>query len=239
MAEFKVSQTSFQSNERKIRFALWGAVLVLSGITLFAVLSDHSEASPLKTGFAWVAGLIAAGIVVSANLLAFRNASQSVQRGLLFELTNKELVRRKSGSPDVRIELGEIQALYEGRGWLVVESAAPRKRIAVPDGVEGFAALRAELTKYGSVSAMPRRSVFAFYSLPISLICWVLVLWSKDHILVELGAAAAAMALLAWESFRLVRLMKGKPRQSLVWGMLAISWIATMFLIYIKLLRHW
>ncbi|HEX4604039.1 MAG TPA: hypothetical protein VH724_08615 [Candidatus Angelobacter sp.] len=209
---------------------------MLSGITLFAVLSDHSEASPLKTGFAWVAGLIAAGIVVSANLLAFRNASQSVQRGLLFELTNKELVRRKSGSPDVRIELGEIQALYEGRGWLVVESAAPRKRIAVPDGVEGFAALRAELTKYGSVSAMPRRSVFAFSSLLASLICWTFVLWSKNHTVVKL-AAAVVTVLLTWESLRLVRMMKGRPKRYFVWSMIAIGWITSLVVIYINVLR--
>jgi hypothetical protein len=236
MAEFKVSQTSIQSSDRKIRFALWGAVLALSGITLFAVLVDPSETSAVKTGLAWISGLIVAGVVVSAYLLAFRNASQSVQRKLLFELTNKELVCRKSGSPDVRIELGEIQALYEGRGWLVVESAAPRKRIAVPDGVEGFGALRAELTKYGSVSAMPRRSIFAFSSLLASLICWTFVLWSKNHTAVKL-AAAVVTALLTWESLRLVRKIKGRPKRYFVWSMIAIAWITSLVLIYINVLR--
>ena len=162
---------------------------------------------------------------------------EKVKRDLSFELTDKDLIRRKAGWPDVRIGLQEIRALYEGQGWLVVESVEPIRRIAIPAEVEGFAVLRAELAKHNSIVTTRRgRSVLVFTPLVVSLICWVVALESKNSTARGLAAAAALM-IFAWGSLHLVRLMNGKPKRFLVWIALGISWAAAILLVYLHVMR--
>src|SRR6266853_4205022 len=134
MSEFRVSSNkeSTQRRDHGTRLVLWGAVLVLSCITLFAVYDAGSASPQIKTALAWLAGLIVAGAIGGAYFLSYRQAIEKVKEGLVFELTEKDLVRRRSGWRDVRIGLQEIHTLYEGQGWLVVESVEPIRKIAIP-----------------------------------------------------------------------------------------------------------
>lgn len=239
MSEFRVisDEKSTRKRERWIRLTLWGAAFALSCITLFAVYGARSASPELTTVLAWLAGLIVAASIVGANLVSYRQGMEKVKRDLSFELTDKDLIRRKAGWPDVRIGLPEIRALYERQGWLVVESAEPTRRIAIPVHVEGFAALRAELTKHSSVIVVPIRSMAGFTFLVVSFICWGLVLWSKDSKVQGLAAAIALMVL-AWESLRLIRKMGGKPKRSWIWLMVGISWATAILLVYQRFARR-
>jgi hypothetical protein len=136
----------------------------------------------------------------------------------------------------VRIGLQEIHALYEGQGWLVVESVEPIRKIAIPAEVEGFAVLRAELAKHNSIVTTRRRSVLVFTPLVVSLICWVVALESKNSTARGLAAAAALM-IFAWGSLQLVRLMNGKPKRFLVWIALGVCWAAAILLVYLQVMR--
>lgn len=205
MSVFQVisDQKSIRKRERWTRLALWGAAFTLSGITLFAVYGADSASPQLKTVLTWLAGLIVACTIVGANVVSYRQGIEKVRRDLAFELTDKDLVRRRSGWPDVRIGLPEIRALYERQGWLVVEGVEPTRRIAIPVRVEGFAALRAELAKHSSVIIARGRSVAGFIFLAVTFIGWGIVLWSKNSRAQGLAAAVALMVL-AWESLRLI-----------------------------------
>jgi hypothetical protein len=238
MSEFRASSNKESTLKRDhgTRLILWGAVLVLSCITLFAVFGARSASPQINTALAWLAGLIVAGAVGGAYFLSYRQGMEKVKRDLSFELTDKDLIRRKAGWPDVRIGLQEIHALYEGQGWLVVESVEPTRRIAIPAEVEGFAVLRAELAKHNSIVTTRRRSVLVFTPLVVSLICWVVALESKNSKARGLAAAAALM-ILAWGSLHLVRLMNGKPKRFLVWIALGISWAAAILLAYLQVMR--
>ena len=240
MSEFRVSSNkeSTQRRDHGTRLVLWGAVLVLSCITLFAVYDAGSASPQIKTALAWLAGLIVAGAIGGAYFLSYRQAIEKVKEGLVFELTEKDLVRRRSGWPDVRIGLQEIHTLHEGQGWLVVESVEPIRKIAIPAEVEGFAVLRAELVKHSSVIIARRRSLSAIIPLVVSLICWVLVLWSKNARVAKL-AAAVALTVLAWGSLGIIRLMNGKPKRFLVWIALGISWATAILLVYLRVMRGW
>jgi len=237
MSEFRVSSNKESTLRRNhgTRLILWGAVLVLSCITLFAVFGAGSASPQINTALAWLAGLIVAASIVGANFLSYRQGMEKVKRDLSFELTDKDLIRRNAGWPDVRIGLQEIHALYEGQGWLVVESVEPIRRIAIPAEVEGFAVLRAEMAKHNSIVTR-RRSVLAFTPLVVSLICWVVALESKNSTARGLAAAAALM-ILAWGSLHLVRLMNGKPKRLLVWIALGISWAAAILVVYLHVMR--
>src|SRR6476646_6696347 len=213
MSEFRVSSNKESTLRRDhgTRLISWGAVLVLSCITLFAVFGAGSAGPQINTALAWLAGLIVAASIGGANLVSYRQGREKVKRDLSFELTDKDLIRRNAGWPDVRIGLQEIHALYEGQGWLVVESVEPIRKMAIPAEVEGFAVLRAELAKHSSVIIARRRSPSALIPLVVSLICWALVLWSKNARVAKLAAAVALM-LLAWGSVLLGRLTSsGKP----------------------------
>ncbi len=123
MSEFKVisDNKSFRKRERWTRLTLWGAAFALSCITLFAFYGANSASPELTTVLAWLAGLIVAASIVGANLVSYRQGMERVKLDSSFELTDKDLIRRKAGWPDVRIGLPEIRALYERQGWLVVE----------------------------------------------------------------------------------------------------------------------
>ena len=234
MSEFRVisDEKSFRKRERWTRLFFWGAAFALSGITLFAVYGADSASPQLKTGLAWLAGVIVAGTVIGAQFVGYRQGLEKIRKDLVFELTDKDLVRRSSGWPDVRIGLPEIRTLYERPDGLVVESIEPTRRIAIPAGVEGFAALRAELTKYGNSVIITRgRPVAGFTFLVIEFICWGIVLWSKNSIAQAL-AAAVALIVMAWESLRLIRIMSGKPKKFFVWIAVALSWAAAILLVY-------
>lgn len=238
MSEFRVSSNkeSTLRQDHGTRLILWGAVLVLSCITLFAVFGARSASPQINTALAWLAGLIVAASIVGANFLSYRQGMEKVKRDLSFELTDKDLIRRKAGWPDVRIGLQEIHALYEGQGWLVVESIEPIRKMAIPAELEGFAVLRAELAKHNSIVTTRRHSVLVFTPLVVSLICWVVALESKNSTARGLGASAALM-ILAWGSLRLVRLMNGKPKRFLVWIVLGICWAAAILLVYLQVMR--
>jgi len=238
MSEFRVSSNKESTLRRDhgTRLILWGAVLVLSCITLFAVFGARSAGPQINTALAWLAGLIVAGAVGGVYFLSYRQGMEKVKRDLSFELTDKDLIRRKAGWSDVRIGLQEIHALYERPGWLVVESIEPIRKMAIPAEVDGFAVLRAELAKHSSIVTTRRRSVLVFTPLVVSLICWVVATESKNSTARELAAAAALM-IFAWGSLHLVRLMNGKPKRLLVWIALGFSWAAAILLVYLHVMR--
>jgi hypothetical protein len=239
VSEFRVisDEKSTRKRERWLRLLFWGAAFTLSGVTLFAVYGADSASPQVKTALAWLAGVIVGGTVIGAQFVAYRQGLGRIRKAVAFELTDKDLVRRSSGWPDVRIGLPEIRALYEHPGGLVVESVEPTRRIAIPARVEGFAALRAELAKHSSVIVTRGRSVAGFTFLVIEFICWVVVLWSKNSRAQALAAAVALMVL-AWESLRLIRMMGGKPKRFLVWIAVGISWAAAILLVYERFARR-
>lgn len=224
-------EKSIRKRELRTRLGFWGAAFTLSGVALFAVYAAHSASPQLTTAFAWLAGLIVAASIVGANWVSYRHGMEKVKRALSFELTDKDLIRQKAGWPNIRIGLSEIRTLYERRGWLVVESVEPTRRIAIPAEVEGFALLRSELAQHNSIVITRRRSDLIFTPLVIALFFWVAALESKNSMIRGLAAAAALM-ILAWRSLYLVRLMKGKPTRFLVWLMIGLSWAGGILLVY-------
>jgi hypothetical protein len=192
MAEFRVPRRSTnRPPELKVRSVSWGAVIVLSGIALFAVYYAPSASRQLNTTLAAVAVVIVGGTVIGENVLVARTGLERMEGDLVFALTDRELVRRRSGWPDVKIGFSEISGLYERDGSLVVQSTEPHRKIAVPDLVEGFTTIRAELAKHSSIVAQPRRSSAGFVATLGSLLCWGVVLWSKNTSVVRIAAAIA------------------------------------------------
>jgi hypothetical protein len=201
--EFKVSpdRASSQRHDLRIRLFLWGAVLLLVGITIIGIVGVRSIGQAAETALVVTAGAIVVCVVGAAYVLGGQEGIERAKQNTVFLLTNDDLIRQRTGSPDVRIGLSEVKSLSERPGWLLVESAEPRKRIAIPNNVERFQFLRSELIKHGPLVQSPRRSPFLALLLGLptvaSLLSWALVFWSKEPRLVK-TAACIALAMFAW-----------------------------------------
>ena len=238
MSEFRVAfnEASQRKRDGKIRLAAWGTILLLSVATVVGILSVRSSRPQVNTAFIWFAALLVLGAIVGAHFVAVRLGLERVERDMVFVLTDKDLVRKRNGWPDVRINFSEISALYERPGWLVVEGSEPPRKIAVPDVVEGFAAIRAELAKHGTITAQPRSSPLGLVTMLASFLCWGAVLWSKDAGVLRI-AAALALILLAWESFRFSTRLRQSPKRFLVWVWIGLGWVAAILVVYFRVLR--
>lgn len=240
--EFKISpdKASIQRHDQHIRLFLWSLVLLLVGITIIGIVGVRSIGRVAETALVVTAGTIVVCVVGAAYVLAAQEGIERGKRNTVFLLINDHLVRQRSGWPDVRIGLSELKSLYERPGWLLVESAEPRRRIAIPNNVERFEFLRSELIKHGPIVKSPRRSplLALLLGLPTvaSLFCWALIFWSKEPWVVK-TAACVAVTLLAWGSFSTSRLRIGSPKRYLLWGMLGTSWVAALWIIYARLAR--
>jgi hypothetical protein len=190
---------------------------------------------------AWLNGVLALGAVAivmgtvgGAYILSWRNGVDRAKRNALFLLTDKDLVVRRIGWPDVRIGLTEIKALHEQPGRLVVEGVDADRVITVPDDVAGYFNLRAELAKYGRIVKSPKRSA---KELSYGVVCllwwfsWPVVLLSRNDRIVW-TAGAFALLLSAWFSFRIARLVRRSPRRYLFWVFLAASWVGALWVVY-------
>ena len=151
-------------------------------------------------------------------------------------LTDHDLVRQRTGWPDVRIGLSEVKRLSEGPRWLLIESAEPRRRIAIPNDLEKFTLLRSELIKLGPIVKRPRRSPILAIPPIASLFSWALVFLANELWVVK-TAACLALALLAWESFSIGKLPVPRSKPYLLWIMLGTSWVAALWIIYSRLER--
>jgi hypothetical protein len=237
-SQFKISShdASSRSRDNRIRLILWGAVLLLVGITLLGLFGTHSFGPGVNTALTVAAVAVVVGAFVSAYFFAAQAAIETAKLNTVFSLSDRDLVRQSVGWPDVRIGLSEVKALFERPGRLVVESSEPRRRIAIPHDVEGFDILRSELIKYGPIVESPRRSPIIAAPLVASLLCWALVILSKEPRVVK-TAGCLAVVLLVWNSFRIDQLMRRSPKRYLLWAAHAFSWAAALWIIYLRLGR--
>lgn len=200
----------------------------------------RAVSSRLNGALALVAVAIVMGTVGGAYLLSWRNGVDRAKRTESFLLTDKDLVLRRTGWPDMRIGLTEIKALYELPGRLVVESVDAGRVITVPDDVAGYFDLRAELAKYGRVIKPPKRSAQA---LSYGIVClvwwfsWPIVLLSRNDRIVR-SAGVFALLLSAWFSFRTARLVRRSPRRYLFWVFLAASCVGALWVVYERISKR-
>jgi FtsH-binding integral membrane protein len=239
VSEFRIPlvDDSTRHRDRKIRLILWGLVLALLGITLFAVCGARAAGPILNTTLACVAVLIVMGVFVGANILGLQLGLDKLEHDLVFILTDRELVRRRAGWPDTRIELSDVTSIQEGAGWLVVRGAKPQSRIAIPEKVEDFVLLRTELAKHGAIAKPTRRSSSRIIWMAASLVCWLLVLWSRNPSVVRI-AGSAGLVILGAESYRLASRLRHTPKRYFLWTALSISWVAVLLLVYLAVFRR-
>jgi hypothetical protein len=234
MSEFRVEAN--RRRDGRIQLIIWGTIPLLLVATVLGIYGAVCFHPYVYATFTWLAVLTVAGAIVGGHFLAIHLGRERSRRDTVYLLTERDVVRRRTGWPDVRIDFSEISTLLETRDWLVVESVQPARKIAIPKDVEGFASLRAELAKHGQVSVSKEGSTLGVLPTVASFFFWGLVLWSKNPSIVK-GAGAIALILLGWASIRLDKQLRQSPRRFFVWIPLGLSWVAAILLFYFRLIR--
>jgi hypothetical protein len=246
VTEFRVSPNHIfrRDQSRRIRVVLWSIVaslivIPLSAIALFVHYRDRTPSYLAPSTFVWFCASLVVVAIGAAYYAAFQNGLQKLKRETAFALTEQDLVRKRSGWPDVRIGLSEVKTLYERNGWLVVESAEPLRRIAISNEVGGFATLRAELAKHRAISDPPTRSPLQplKFVFPLaSILCWILVLTSHQVGVVRI-AGVSGLILYGWSSYQLGSRLRENPKRLFVWMFLAVGWAVMTGFVYLQVKR--
>jgi hypothetical protein len=236
VAEFRISSKAVTSHDTTTRLVLWGAVPALVVIAVLGVLAALHGNDSLNEVAVVLAVATVIFVVGAAHYFGVRMGMDRVRRDSHFLLTDRELVRKRHGWPDVQIRLSEMRALCERPAFLIVEGATPSSRIAVPKEVEGFELLRAELLKHAPLVKPPTRSFLYWIPTVISFACWPLVLWSHDTHVV-LGAGIVLLALSGWLCLSFDKKLAHVPKRALIRVWLAVSWAIALWFVYTRIAR--
>lgn len=239
MLEFKIEPEALgERRKAKGRLLLWGIVLLLFATTVLILILGFQGLLSLGSDLHWLGWLLipaSLGAVTGASILLIRQALRRAEREMVFVLDDDGIVRKRKGFPEVKIPFSDVDTLREELRWLIVKSIKPYRKIAIPNNVQGYEMIRAELTKHHALAAridkLPLRSVAPGL---IFVLSWVAVMSLHDVKLV-IPAALIAMTLLASASRRMWIVLRGGPRRLLSLFCIGIAWFVAILLTYLRI----
>ena len=232
MPEFKIEGEALRRQAR-FRVLSWGTILLLLGTTVLLFLLGISGVLSAYQSLRLLFVFTLLGTVIGSCVLACLEALHYAKRQMVFVLESNEVIRQRRGYPELRISFSEIDTLSEELGWLIIKSAAPERRIVIPDSVNGYGVIRAELAKHHPLSAHVSFPLKGAVVLLVSVLSWGAVFWFSDVRTVS-AAGIVAVVTLANGSYRLWVLLHRSSRR-LLWMSLGAAWLAALMLIYLRM----
>lgn len=241
MPEFKIESDALSERRRgKARLLSWGIVLLLFAMTVLIFIVGFQGLLSVGSNLHWLGWLLvpaSLGAVMGTSILSIREARRRAERELVFVLDDNGIVRKRKGFREVRIPFSDVDSLREELRWLIVKGTKPYRKIAIPNNVQGYEVIRAELTKHHTlappVNRLPLRSAAPGI---ISVLSWVAVLWFRD-VRIVIPAAVIAMTFLALASRRMWIVLRGGPRRLLSLFCIGVAWFVAILLIYLRTVR--
>jgi hypothetical protein len=218
----------------------WGTVLLLAAVAVFLFILRVSGyiGDSSNLGSVFVFTILCAALI--AIILASREGLRYAERQMVFVLDDTGIARKRQGYPQVYIGFSEIDTLSEEMRWLIITSAEPRRKIAVPNNVRGYEAIRAELAKHHALSTPSKfplqRATKSIALTATSFLSWAGVLWLRDP-RASVVAGVVGLTLLGFGSYRLWNLLRSRKRL-LALVCLGSVWLAAILLIYIRAVRR-
>ena len=235
MHEFKIEGDALR-REARFRVLSWGGVLLLLVATVLIFALGVSGDLRTYPGLSWVFLFTSLGTVIGAIVLAFREALHLAERQMVFVLDDSGIVRRRKGYADVAIAFSEVESVSEELGQLIIKSREPGKTIVIPNNVNGYEMIRAELAKHYALSTRAKKPRKSTGLLIACVLSWAAVMWSHD-VRVVIPAAAAGLIFLAFGSHRMWNLLRRNSPGWLLWGSIGAAWLMAILLIYLRVVR--
>jgi hypothetical protein len=131
-------------HEARIRLASWGTVLSLFAMTVLVFVLCFRGLLTAQSNLKWLAAFALLGLVIGSCVLTGLEALRRAEREMVFVIDENAVVRKRKGWPDERIVFSEVSAIREELRWQVVESTEPYRKMAIPNDIKGYQAIRAD-----------------------------------------------------------------------------------------------
>ncbi len=236
MPEFKIEGDALR-REARFRMLSWGSVLLLLAVTLLLFTLRASGRLNANSDLRFVFAFTLLGTIIGACVLASREALHFAEREMIFVLNDNEIVQKRKGYPDVKIAFSEIATLREELRWLIIKTAEPQRKIAIPNTISGYDAICAELAKHHPLSARVDRVEFSLKTtalLAAAILSWTGVVWFRDVGVVILSGTGGLITL-AIGSHSVWTMLHSRVRRPLLWASLGCAWLMAILLIYFRL----
>ena len=236
MPEFKIEGDALR-REARFRMLSWGSVLLLLAVTLLLFTLRASGRLNANSDLRFVFAFTLLGTIIGACVLASREALHFAEREMIFVLNDNEIVQKRKGYPDVKIAFSEIATLREELRWLIIKTAEPQRKIAIPNTISGYDAICAELAKHHPLSARVDRVEFSLKTtalLAAAILSWTGVVWFRDVGVVILSGTGGLITL-AIGSHSVWTMLHSRVRRPLLWASLGCAWLMAILLIYLRL----
>lgn len=239
MMELKIGYDDAHRQARLRRNTLAIAITICCPLVMVGLLLLLPKDGEIAAQARWLVPVGIFAFCAACFYYAARLGTERMNLTTTYLFTGTELIRRRSGWPDDRIALKDIDSVTHKHGRIVVTSALDQRGFIIPEKFEGFASLLHELDKLGRVEARPRPMLLGV-SVAVTLACCLLtVLFSHKKSTVEI-AGVLGTGLLAYSSYQLLRVRKGpeqKAVKSALWLLVGLAWAATLFLLYSSILH--
>ena len=236
MPEFKIEGDALR-REARFRMLSWGSVLLLLAVTLLLFTLRASGRLNANSDLRFVFAFTLLGTIIGACVLASREALHFAEREMIFVLNDNEIVQKRKGYPDVKIAFSEIATLREELRWLIIKTAEPQRKIAIPNTISGYDAICAELAKHHPLSARVDRVEFSLKTtalLAAAILSWTGVVWFRD-VGVVIVSGTGGLITLAIGSHSVWTMLHSRVRRPLLWASLGCAWLMAILLIYLRL----
>ncbi len=238
MPEFKIEGDALR-REARFRMLSWGSVLLLLAVTLLLFTLRASGRLNANSDLRFVFAFTLLGTIIGACVLASREALHFAEREMIFVLNDNEIVQKRKGYPDVKIAFSEIATLREELRWLIIKTAEPQRKIAIPNTISGYDAICAELAKHHPLSARVDRVEFSLKTtalLAAAILSWTGVVWFRDVGVVILSGTGGLITL-AIGSHSVWTMLHSRVRRPLLWAYLGGAWLTAILLIYLRVVH--
>ena len=212
-------------------------MLLLLAVTLLLFTLRASGRLNANSDLRFVFAFTLLGTIIGACVLASREALHFAEREMIFVLNDNEIVQKRKGYPDVKIAFSEIATLREELRWLIIKTAEPQRKIAIPNTISGYDAICAELAKHHPLSARVDRVEFSLKTtalLAAAILSWTGVVWFRDVGVVILSGTGGLITL-AIGSHSVWTMLHSRVRRPLLWASLGCAWLMAILLIYLRL----
>ena len=237
MPEFKIEGDALR-REARFRIVSWGTILSLLAVTVLLFTLRASGRLNANSDLRFVFAFTLLGTIIGAYVLASRKALHFAEREMIFVLNDNEIVRKRKGYPDVKIAFSEIATLREELRWLIIRTAEPQRKIAIPNTISGYDAICAELAKYHPLSRVDRVE-FPLQTtalLAAAILSWTAVMWFRD-VRVVIVSGTGGLITLAIGSHSVWTMLHSRVRRPLLWASLGCAWLMAILLIYLRVVR--
>jgi hypothetical protein len=231
LREFRVPSKHLSSyNEDWVVWIVWIVATGIGFAILFFIVYGP-QGIVHRTGPALVFALIALVFVAMVvTFLMFRRKLERFSQVTLL-LGDGRVILRQPGNPDIAVALSEISSLYGDSRFLVVIGGDPPRRIAIPTSISDFELVKAELARHAKFKDRTQFR-FGYMSVAAAAVCCWFLIFSSDARVVKI-AASLGSAFLLWSSVQMYCALR--KRRTFLALTLAMSWIAWLFLIYLRL----